>query len=189
MPGRGGWWTCALSTVKRLMAHYVLHVCAEVEKTRASQRKLGATSLGHSKRHRGLRREPLASTPMAHSSMRRRWNNKSHQKKPTTFRIGNVCSFIGNKGYLCQYMWMTFKWAFSGNANQMKQSLNSIRRCSSHVFQLEATEKLPVWKTHAQTKAWSCDMEGHAPKCLERYCEMANKKVEQLYDVSHPSVG
>ena len=34
-------------------------------KTRASQRKLGATSLGHSKRHQGLRREPLTSTSMA----------------------------------------------------------------------------------------------------------------------------
>ena len=29
-------------------------------------------------------------------------------------------------------------------------------------------------------------MEGHAQKCVERYCEFANKKVEQLYKVSHP---
>ena len=29
-------------------------------------------------------------------------------------------------------------------------------------------------------------MEGHAQKCVERYCEVANKKVEQLYNVSHP---
>ena len=28
-------------------------------------------------------------------------------------------------------------------------------------------------------------MEGHAQKCVERYCELANKKVEQLYKVSH----
>ena len=37
-----------LGTMKRLMAHWVLHACA------------GATSLGHSKMHQGLRREPLA---------------------------------------------------------------------------------------------------------------------------------
>ena len=72
-----------LSTMKRLMAHWVLHACAEVEKGRASQRKLGATSLGHSKRHQGLRE----STSMAHSSMRRRWNKKSHQKKRTSFSM------------------------------------------------------------------------------------------------------
>ena len=32
--------------------------------------------------------------------------------------------------------------------------------------------------------AWSYDMEGLAQKCVERYCELANKKVEQLYTVS-----
>ena len=29
-------------------------------------------------------------------------------------------------------------------------------------------------------------MEGHARKCVERYCELANKKTEQLFKVSHP---
>ena len=29
-------------------------------------------------------------------------------------------------------------------------------------------------------------MEGHAQKCVERCCELANKKVEQLYKVSSP---
>ena len=50
-----------------------------------------------------------------------------------------------------------------------------------------ATEQLPQWeKLHAKTVAWSYDMEGHAQKCVERYCELANKKVEQLYTVSSP---
>ena len=43
-----------------------------------------------------------------------------------------------------------------------------------------ATEKLPgLQKPHAET-AWSYDMEGHAQKCVERYCELPNKKVEEL---------
>ena len=29
-------------------------------------------------------------------------------------------------------------------------------------------------------------MEGHAKKCVERYCELANKTVEQLFQVSTP---
>ena len=46
---------------------------------------------------------------------------------------------------------------------------------------------LPGWdKPRAKTSAWSYDMEGHARKCVERYCELANKKTEQLYKVSHP---
>ena len=47
-----------------------------------------------------------------------------------------------------------------------------------------ATERLP----HAKTVAWSYDMEGHAQKCVERYCELANK-TEQLYKVSSPCLG
>ena len=42
----------------------------------------------------------------------------------------------------------------------------------------EASEKLPGWDKPR--------MEGHARKCVERYCELANKKTEQLFKVSHP---
>ena len=50
-----------------------------------------------------------------------------------------------------------------------------------------ATEKLPgCEKPHAKTVVWSYDMEGHAQKCVERFCELANLKTEQLYKVSSP---
>ena len=38
------------------------------------------------------------------------------------------------------------------------------------------------------TSSWSYDMEGHAKKCVERYCELANKTAQQLYKVSTPSI-
>ena len=41
-------------------------------------------------------------------------------------------------------------------------------------------------KLHAQTLAWSSDMEGHAQKCIERHCELANKRTKQLYKVTNP---
>ena len=34
--------------------------------------------------------------------------------------------------------------------------------------------------------SWSYDMKGHAKKCVERYCELANKTTQQLYKVSTP---
>ena len=50
-----------------------------------------------------------------------------------------------------------------------------------------ATEKLVVsGKSDANISSWSYDMEGHAKTCVERYCELANKKAEQLYKVSAP---
>ena len=31
-------------------------------------------------------------------------------------------------------------------------------------------------------------MEGHAKKCVERYCELANKTTQQLYKVATPCI-
>ena len=40
-----------------------------------------------------------------------------------------------------------------------------------------ATEQLPGWqKPHAQTVAWSYNMEAHAQKSVERYCEWHTRK-------------
>ena len=53
-----------------------------------------------------------------------------------------------------------------------------------------AKEKLPVrasGKPDAETiSSWSYHMEGHVKKCVERYCELANKTTQQLYKVTTP---
>ena len=36
--------------------------------------------------------------------------------------------------------------------------------------------------------SWSYDMAGHAKKCVERYCELVNKTIQQLYKVSTPCI-
>ena len=45
------------------------------------------------------------------------------------------------------------------------------------------TEKLP-YSENFRISSWSYDMEGHAKKCVERYCELANKTTQHLYKVS-----
>ena len=49
------------------------------------------------------------------------------------------------------------------------------------------TEKLP-FPQNIRISSWSYDMEGHAKKCVERYCELANKTTQQLYKVSTPCI-
>ena len=49
------------------------------------------------------------------------------------------------------------------------------------------TEKLP-YSENLRIASWSHDMEGHAKKCVERYCELVNKTTEQLYKVSTPCI-
>ena len=73
------------------------------------------------------------------------------------------------------------------NANRMKFFIEEYKKMFESRISAGATEKLAGWqKPHAKTVAWSYDMEGHARKCVERCCELANKKVEQLYKVSNP---
>ena len=48
-------------------------------------------------------------------------------------------------------------------------------------------EKLP-FPQNLSISSWSYDMEGHAKKCVERYCELANKTTQQLYRVSTPCI-
>ena len=50
-----------------------------------------------------------------------------------------------------------------------------------------ATEKLPCSES-LRISSWSHDMKGHAKKCVERYCELANKTTQQLYKVSTPCI-
>ena len=70
---------------------------------------------------------------------------------------------------------------------------NSFLRNTEKMFEPRvsagATEKKnQEWeKPHAKTVAWSHDMEGHAQKCVEKYCELTNKKSEQLNKVPSPS--
>ena len=66
------------------------------------------------------------------------------------------------------------------NANRMKL-VNTIRKWFESHLSAGATEKLPEWqKLNAKTVAWSYDMEGHAQKCVERSCELANKTIQSL---------
>ena len=40
----------------------------------------------------------------------------------------------------------------------------------------------------ANISSWSCDMEGHAKICVERYCELTNKTTQQLCKFATPCV-
>ena len=50
-----------------------------------------------------------------------------------------------------------------------------------------ATEKVPC-SDNFRISLWSCDMESHAKKCVERHCELANRTTQQLYKVSTPCI-
>ena len=49
------------------------------------------------------------------------------------------------------------------------------------------TEKLP-FPQNLRISSWSCDMEGHSKKSVERDCELATKTSQQLHKVSSPCI-
>ena len=54
-------------------------------------------------------------------------------------------------------------------------------------FSAEGVQKLP-YPENLSVSSWSYDMAGHAKKCVERYCDLANKTTQQLYKVSTPRI-
>ena len=71
--------------------------------------------------------------------------------------------------------------------NKQKLLWTITEPCSNPEFPQEAKEKQPSLEK-LSISAWSYDMESHAKKCVERYCELANKTTEQLYKGSTPYI-
>ena len=128
------------------------------------------------------------------------------------FPIGNAYSYTVKKGYSYLCMWMTSKLAgkkqhiepmwkvlneevelgqptsFFDTQRQCEISKdivdNYTTMCKSRIS-AGATEKIPC-SENLSISSWSYDMEGHAKKCVERYCELANKTTQHLNKVSTP---
>ena len=68
-----------------------------------------------------------------------------------------------------------------------KDTVDNYRTMFESRISAGRAEKLP-FPQNLRISSWSYDMEGHAKKCVERYCELANKTTQQLYKVSTPCI-
>ena len=84
---------------------------------------------------------------------------------------------------LIMYTWGSLK----DNVNEAKMLLTITQPCFESRISAGATEILPC-SENLSIFSWSYDTEGHAKKCVERYCELANKTTQQLYKVSTPCI-
>ena len=81
------------------------------------------------------------------------------------------------------YTWDVLK----DNVKYAKILLTITEPCLNHEFPRCELKKLPCWENLC-ISSWSHDMEGHAKKCVERCCELANKTTQQFYKVSTPCI-
>ena len=68
-----------------------------------------------------------------------------------------------------------------------KDIVDNYRAMSESRISAGGPEKLP-FPQNLRISSWSYDMEGHAKKCVERCCELANKTTQQFYKVSTPCI-
>ena len=68
-----------------------------------------------------------------------------------------------------------------------KDTVDNYRTMFESRISAGGLEKLP-FSQNIRISSSSCDMVGHAKKCVERYCELANKTTQQLYKVSTPCI-
>ena len=89
--------------------------------------------------------------------------------------LGEPTSFLDHEDLGCTQRQCETSKDIVDNYRTMFESLISAGR----------VEKLP-FPQNLRSSSWSYDMEGHSKKCVERYCELANKTTQQLYKVSTP---
>ena len=92
-------------------------------------------------------------------------------------RFGRTNIFLGSCILGLHSTTMRNKQRYRGQFRTMFESQISAGR----------VEKLP-FPQNLRISSWSYDMDGHAKKCVERYCELANKTTQQLYKVSTPCI-
>ena len=91
--------------------------------------------------------------------------------------LGEPTSFLDHENLACTQR----QWEIS------KDSVDNYRTMFESRISAGATEKLSC-SENLRISSWSYDVEGHAKKCVERYCELANKTTQQLYKVSTPCI-
>ena len=96
--------------------------------------------------------------------------NKEVDSREPTFFLGQV--YLGCTQRQCE---------------MSKDVVDNYRAMFESRISAGGVEKLP-FPQNLSISSWSCDMEGHAKKCVERYCELANRTTQQLYKVSAPCI-
>ena len=76
-----------------------------------------------------------------------------------------------------------YTWDALKDSEISKDIMDNYRTMFESRFSAGGTEKLP-FPQNLRISSWSYDMEGHAKKCVDTYCELANKTTQQLYKVS-----
>ena len=84
--------------------------------------------------------------------------------------------------------WIMYTWGCTQRQCEISKIIvDNFRTTFESIISVGREAKLP-FPQNLRISSWYYDMEGHAKKCVERYCELANKTTQQLYKVSTPCI-
>ena len=116
------------------------------------------------------------------------WMTKNWlERNKTLIRCGN-CSTKKSIGENQHLLLILYTWAaLKRQCEISKDIVDNYRTMFESRISAGGLEKLP-FPQNLRISSWSYDMEGHAKKCVERDCELANKTTQQLFKVSTPCI-
>ena len=113
--------------------------------------------------------------------------NKNAGKKQNLDPMWKVLNKEVDLGELTSFLDHVYLGCTQRQCEISKDIVDNYRTMFESRISAGVTEKLPFHQ-NLRISSWSYDMEGHAKKCVERYCELANKTTQQLYKVSTPCI-
>ena len=109
------------------------------------------------------------------------------ERNKTLFRCGKVLNKEVDLGEPTSFFDHVYLRCTQRQCETSKDIVDNYRTMFDSRISLGGTEKLPC-SENLCISSWSYDMEGHAKKCVERYCKLANKTTQILYKVSSPCI-
>ena len=120
------------------------------------------------------------------------WISNWQARQKTQNRLGNFSWKTLTWENRHHFLTMFFLGCTQRECQISKDIVANYRDMFETRFSVWAKEKLPTkasGKLDAETiYSWSYDMEGHAKKCVERLCELANKTTQELHKVATPCI-
>ena len=108
-------------------------------------------------------------------------------KKQNLDLMWNLLNKEGDLGEPTSFLDHVFLGCTQRRCQISKDIVENYRTMFESRISAGGAEKLPFHQ-NLRISSWSYDMEGHAKKCVQRYCEFANRTTQQLFKVSTPCI-
>ena len=115
------------------------------------------------------------------------WMTSNWLERKISIRCGKILNKEVDLGEPTSFLDHVYLVCTQRQCGISKDIVDSYRTVFESRISAGGAEKTTILR-NLRIFSWSYDMEDHAKKCVERYCVLANKTTQQLYEVSTPCI-